>query len=295
MFASMPHSSSQVRAWLIGVTLFGSSAVLGGCGVEDAEDLDRDTLRAEQARATALAVARKECGCQGFSDEELMDCVAGSASSVRYNRCKITADRIVGGEQTVACFQEIGERWKECVLGVEGCDELAFRNCHERAASMSATCYDSVGDGRGSEHLHQIDICLRDVLEGDPEGCLVDVSSSELGDAVFEGTTVLRGDDVSPPCSVLSSEDVDLEWVAPASGRYRFSTTGSAGAFNLMARRNCSASEVLACGTGHNPGSFFTAAEIELELGRGESIVLTVDAFNVNYVGPYQVSVAPVP
>jgi hypothetical protein len=140
-----------------------------------------------------------------------------------------------------------------------------------------------------------MDTCLRDVLEGDPEGCLVDASSSELGDAVFEGTTVLRGDDVSPPCSVLSSEDVDLEWVAPESGRYRFSTTGSAGAFNLMARRDCSASEVLACDTGHNPGSFFTAAEIELELGRGESIVLTVDAFDVNYVGPFQVSVAPVP
>lgn len=295
MSASMFRSSSQVRAWLIGVALFGCSAALGGCGVEDGEDLDRDTPRAQQARARVLAVARKECGCQGLSEEELVDCVAGSASSVPYNRCLLRADRMAGGEQAVACFEESSESWSECMLGVEGCDEVAFRKCYERFASMSATCFDGSRNLSGSEYLHQIDTCVRDVLEGDPEGCLVDVSSSELGDAVFEGTTVLRGDDVSPPCSVLSSEDVELEWVAPESGRYRFSTTGSAGAFNLMARRDCSASEVLACDTGLNPGSFFTAAEIELELDRGESIVLTVDAFDVNHVGPYQVSVTPVP
>ncbi|HJL42158.1 MAG TPA: hypothetical protein RMG48_12735, partial [Myxococcales bacterium LLY-WYZ-16_1] len=94
--------------------------------------------------------------------------------------------------------------------------------------------------------------------------------------------------------ALTTSSDVDLEWVAPESGRYEFSTTGSAGAMTLMARRDCGSPEVLACASGYNPGSFFTAAEIELELDRGESIVLTVDSHGVAFVGPYQVSVTRV-
>ena len=169
------------------------------------------------------------------------------------------------------------------------CDDS---DCLDDLVCMEASCtdgFDDDGDG---------DIDCDDSDCADNVTCqteCVDVGfdlGTAVGTAVAVGTNAGEIDDTDGSCSVaFGGEDVNFLWTAPASGTYTFSTIGSTYDTVLYASTSCVGEEI-ECNDDSNFNGGNTYSELlDMYVVGGETIVLTVDAYEYFESGTYSLDI----
>ncbi|MCA9606449.1 MAG: CAP domain-containing protein [Myxococcales bacterium] len=163
-----------------------------------------------------------------------------------------------------------------------------------RRALLSLLLLAVVGcDGGGSKPFDDLPMVDRATHcpPRDPVECAEDVG----GVYPFErrGTTTGADDGYSDsgctPGGGVTIEDTAFRWTAPWSGRFRFTTEGSAIDTVLSLRQGSCAGRELACSDDVDDG--VTHSEIIADLAECQTVTLVVDGANVDAVGAYVFSI----
>ncbi len=195
---------------------------------------------------------------------------------------------------TIRFFAEAGD---EVVFFVDGVDDSAGEWVLNIAQSELGACADGVdNDGNGDIDCDDR-ACLSDPVCVTFDTCPEIDLGSDLGEAIYEGTTVGAGTDSFGTCGATGSAaggalapDVTHVWTAPTDGTFTFTTAGSAYDTLMYAYTECGG-EVFACND--DVGGGLRTSSLTFGFEAGEEVILVVDGWNDNE-GTYQINVSGV-
>ena len=110
--------------------------------------------------------------------------------------------------------------------------------------------------------------------------------SDLIGTSVFIGSTLRAGDDSQPSCAEFRAPDRAFRWQAPSAGTFVFETAGSGFNTVLAILSDCGGRE-LAC----NDDWADPRSQVEVSLGRGESVIIVVDGYDEGSAGEFVVNI----
>ena len=185
----------------------------------------------------------------------------------------------------------------DCADGQDGdgdgdvdCDDS---DCADDFACIEVICDDGFDDdGDGDIDCDDSD-CAEDVTC--EFACVAGMDLGvATGTAVATGTNLGEGDDSDGSCSTSTGgEDVSYRWTSPATGTYTFSTVGSTYDTILYIDESCVGAE-LDCNDDADFNAGVTSSEIlDVFVTSGESIVVTIDAYEYFESGTYSLDITP--
>lgn len=266
-----------------GDIVYSISAALGNdCDDSDpnvgAEDVDEDGVSA----CTADCDDNDPLNAGTFAE----DCTDGQD-----NDCDGLVD-CDDSDCEAACFE------LDCSDGQDGdgdgdidCDDS---DCADDLACIETACNDGFDDdGDGDVDCDDSD-CADDYTcqtSCVPTGYDLGIAT---GIAVVSGTNVGEVDDSDGSCATTTGgEDVSFLWTAPETGTYTFSTAGSNYDTILYVADSCIGEE-LDCNDDADFNAGVTSSEvIDIFVAEGDSIVVTIDAYEFFESGTYSLDITP--
>ncbi len=276
------------NTWLFGLLM------VGGFACEGEEDPGGEPgSRGEQVREGdfARALARCQCPTENGGYETARACAERFAFNLTYVECNVGAWAATDvDDASVDCYAEAYLKAGDCYADIEGCDLDAVRACDSERNDAVASCDPALAEFPPDTYFDALRACEGTEVVGPASGCDPGSAVSQTGTAVFSGTTVGGGDDVTPGCSSRTSADAEHLFRAPSAGRYRFDTDGSAGEHALAILDQCGGTE-LACDEWEEGGPPNRQAVVEVDLTADQEVVVVVDALGPSLAGRYQVNV----
>lgn len=267
---------------------------------------DAALLRLRRAQEEARA---EFCRCLPRRDASFTEarCLAVTAPSPDVTACEDEANAAVRGglDPYYRCVTTAADAQGRCFAAPGACTDAAVLACTEDFGTAVAACQRMIAAGVGAAYVEAYRACIEARVTGPAMGCPDDpmASSSDVGMAVFSGTTLLAGNDTEPLGGCFADPDDAMRargapdrafrWIAPADGRYQLDTIGSGLDTILYVRRACADGADVAC-----------ADDIELRVDQdscvtvdattGEELVVIVDGFGDLARGDFVVNIAAV-
>lgn len=186
---------------------------------------------------------------------------------------------------------------RETCWAASDCSEAATDACDATQDTANDACRDLLTDPVGGAAFDMANAdCIRDTIIGTVAGdCLEPGAvSTGTGSAVFEGETVLGGDDTDPNPSCAGAAgrgaaDRGHRWRATEAGVYHFDTMGSEFDTVLYVREGCEM-QTLGCSDDIEAG-VVTVSAFDVVLAAGQEVVVIVDGFGQAARGHYEVNI----
>jgi hypothetical protein len=241
----------------------------------------------EALRAATVRYVAADCACtfedSGFASVE--DCAAfGRLAEVETCEDTAYAATAATSEAALTCQAAAFTGYADCTEPA-GCDEAAIDVCLDALVEELIACETD------DAYDEAVDACIvENVVGTEPSTCPEGKASSTVGEAVFTGTTLLAGDDVTPECSVEGSPDRVFEWTAPEAGIYTFDTNGSSYDTVLALLDGCDGAE-LACDDDAEEEDIGLRSRVTLTVEAAQSVFVVVDGYGSG-AGTFQVNVS---
>ncbi|MEM7605931.1 MAG: hypothetical protein AAF411_11310 [Myxococcota bacterium] len=231
-------------------------------------------------------ISEGQCLCnfnsQGYDSVE--NCSTVGAFSLELLPCFERVVEEADADAAFECFSDAQNAAGDCLKSASCELSKARAACVERFRTAIRRCGSSPTI---EERLAALRSDLATCATGTDDACPAGPDSSDVGIAVFEGSTIGAADSRSGGC-LGNTPDRSHRWVAPTTGRYAVDTAGSDFDTQLAVYENCASDEVLACNDDGLSGTVFSRAEIEVR--GGEAVVFVVGGF-FNAVGRYRINV----
>ena len=253
--------------------------------MEELTEPDPMALTRERAALDRADTAR--CACDMGTFETTDECEAFGDAPATYESCVDTAytTNYSSAGSPVTCQAELAETYADCVEAA-GCDSETIDNC-EIAYVFSDECLDPP-----AAYGEAVSMCADTTITGAaPSVCPENVEgSTATGDAVFSGTTVLGGDDLTLSCGSGGSADRVYQWTATDAGTYVFDTAGSTFDTVLALQDACDGADT-ACNDDAEGGALGTLSSLTATLTAGQTVFVVVEGYSTTAAGEFQINI----
>lgn len=265
------------------------SASLVGCGDEGGDPIDRSRTVLDDVNDVQRDANYAYCDCTTTPDECRANVDEQLDVSELEQACRNEAYR--ANVDTLGAYFDCGiaalEDQLTCFEGAS-CDEANFQTCSDTAETALDACAADLTEDAFDQFQADIDACVAEEIVG-PAGMCPEETASGTG-TILNVSTERRGNDFDPSCSGLGAADVSVEWTAPTSGRFLFSTEGSSFDTGLAVYDACVGGRELICNDDAGGESY---SEFVLEVTEGTTYIIVIDGFDANAYGDAVLSVEP--
>lgn len=266
----------------------------GDAGLEDGATPDADagggagaTLGSRWLAAVAQQSAefcRCEAATRDYATAE--ECALAEGYGPEVGACADEAMRMFSDELGAGfdCIADATEQEASCFADAASCDPDTLNACEMVAGPAIGAC-PATAETALNGFFTAIGACVRG-----PAGSCPDLMATGTG-VVARGSTVRMGNDLSPSCAAGAdvAPDATVAWTAPATGRFRFDTFGSAFDTQLVAYSGCAAEHELACSD--DEGDRRTS-RIDLDVSEGDTVLLGIDGYDELSAGDFVLEVS---
>jgi hypothetical protein len=179
----------------------------------------------------------------------------------------------------LTCETAALRQFASCYQAVSGCEPTAIGACQDAFDGRACPAPSSSAQIAYDQALAA---CIAGAASTCPEA-----SSSALGAAVFAGTTVGAGNDLSPSCGGSAAPDRAFSWTAPSTGTFVFDTIGSDYDTLLALSSTCGSGEH-AC----NDDELALYSQVVRAMSSGETVIVVVDGFTALTAGAFVVNIS---
>ncbi len=307
-------------AWRSGCAVLALAACDPSPPVPDAPDAMADVPEVRDApEGMALPMLREAfagntdvfCTCLPMRNPEVTEdeCREALAIATEIRACEDEAVATIGTafEAYYRCRTAAVDALTACFART--CSDASVMGCAGEFSAADTACNARIPRAEAITFVMAYEACIQRTITGPVMTCPDDPSavSSELGAAVFSGSTDLAGNDTEPHMGCFASDpdmasymnavgapDRSFRWRAPSEGRFRIDTIGTE-AFDtlLYVRRACDDDVDLSCSDDLELGVDQDSCVV-LDLMADEEVVIIVDGFGPLGRGEFVVNVTSV-
>jgi hypothetical protein len=264
---------------------------LVGCRAPSDGATDKSLL--EDAQAAWIQVDLWMCECEGMSSdvcaEEFVWQDGGDSAEARCGRDAV--EQVPEFAAYLRCETQATHRYANCLRG-SSCDDYGNQTiCGQEFESAMSRCPEPSWEAEIALE-EAFERCFQSDVLGPLSGCPDSTTTStDLGEAVFEGNTIGAGDDLnSASCGGDGgAPDRALLWTAPASGNFQIDTYGSSFDTVLYVLPSCDAPPIVCNDDGP---SGLLQSEVSLFVELNQQVIIVVDGFDSYSAGDFVVNIS---